>query len=71
MSNIMRVCLFCGRTFNAHVSNQAFCCKDCKKRYANRMTFRCRDCRNASCTVRNESLQGSPVDCPNLKWSPR
>lgn len=70
MSNIPKICLFCGRTFLAQSQAQAFCCKTCKRRYANRMTFRCRDCRNASCTVRNEDLYGSPVNCPNLKWNP-
>lgn len=68
--NITKICMGCGRTFIARTSGMAFCCKTCKKRYSYHYTFKCKDCRNASCEVRNERLQGCAFDCPNLKWNP-
>ncbi|RKM53979.1 hypothetical protein D6853_14615 [Butyrivibrio sp. X503] len=68
--NVVKICMGCGRTFIARNSGMAFCCKACKKRYSYHYTFKCRDCRNAACEVRNERLQGCAFDCPNLKWNP-
>ncbi|MEE3495540.1 MAG: hypothetical protein VZR06_10285 [Butyrivibrio sp.] len=68
--NTTKICIGCGRTFNARNSSMPFCCKTCKKRYSYHYTFRCKDCRNAACEVRNEYLNGCAQGCPNLKWNP-
>ena len=68
--NIVKICIGCGRTFNARNSNMPFCCKVCKKRYSYHYTFQCTDCRNAACEIRNTYLHGCAVGCPNLKWVP-
>ena len=68
--NAMKICIGCGRTFNARNSNMPFCCKFCKKRYSYHYTFKCSDCRNAACEVRNNYLSGCAIGCPNLKWVP-
>ena len=68
--NIEKTCIGCGRTFIARNSSMPFCCKACKMRYSYHYTFRCKECRNASCEIRNVNLQGCAEGCPNLKWDP-
>ncbi|MCR5656124.1 MAG: hypothetical protein K6G06_01560 [Butyrivibrio sp.] len=64
--NVKKICLNCGRTFNAYESSWAFCSMECKRMYGNYEGYRCRECRNAACKVRNNSLMNSPPDCENL-----
>ncbi len=52
--------------FNAFSSKHAFCSLECKRRYSNHLGYRCKDCRNVSCKVRDNSLTNSPPDCENL-----
>ncbi len=68
--NVIKTCAGCGRTFNARNSNMPFCSKACKVRYSYHYFFRCKECRNISCTVRNVDLNGCAEGCPNLKWNP-
>ncbi len=68
--NVSIQCVGCGRTFIARNSSNPFCCKNCKIRYSYHYTFKCSECRNASCEVRNNNLRGCAIDCPNLKWNP-
>ena len=68
--NVPIQCVGCGRTFIARNSANPFCCKACKIRYSYHYNFKCRECRNASCEVRNNALQGCAANCPNLKWNP-
>jgi len=65
--NVPRLCVNCGRTFTAQHGGAMFCSLSCKRMYGNHVSFRCRDCRNASCKVRNNDLVNSPPDCENLK----
>ena len=53
--NVVITCVGCGRSFTARTYHY---------------TFKCRECRNASCEVRNNALAGCATDCPNLKWAP-
>ncbi|WP_026523320.1 MULTISPECIES: hypothetical protein [unclassified Butyrivibrio] len=65
--NTRNICMNCGRLFTARESNHAFCSLECKRMYSNHSGYRCRDCRNAGCKVRNNSLVNSPPDCENLQ----
>lgn len=69
-SNTLKICLCCGRTFIARDSKHPFCSMTCKRRYSYRRQFRCAECRNASCTVRNEYSCTVPAGCPNFGWEP-
>ncbi len=64
--NLQKTCTNCGRTFNAIDPKKCFCSDVCKKAYSNHISYRCRDCRNVSCTARNNSLVNSPLKCSNL-----
>jgi hypothetical protein len=64
--NVKRICLHCGRTFVARNGNWAFCSVGCRRLYNNHISFRCKECRNVSCKVRNNSLVNSPPDCEYL-----
>lgn len=68
MANQMKICLQCGRTFMSSKNKHVFCSVNCKTRYANHRGFRCSECRNISCTVRNNDSNITPNDCPNYKW---
>ena len=63
-----KICINCGRTFQASKSKHPFCSLTCKTRYANHTSFNCSDCRNASCTHRVRDTKAIPDDCPNYKW---
>ena len=67
-SNVTRICVMCGRTFNARKGKFAFCSVNCKKRYGNHKSFTCDTCRTLPCEFRQEGSQVTPKDCPNLKW---
>ncbi|WP_081644813.1 hypothetical protein [Butyrivibrio sp. AE2015] len=64
--NHKRLCMNCGRSFMPRDGSGVFCSASCKKMYCYHTTFRCIDCRNASCTVRNNALINAPCNCENL-----
>ncbi len=68
--NIEKICLCCGRTFNAKNSKHPFCSIACKTRYAYRKQFKCSECRTVECKVRNNYSNALPAGCLNLKWDP-
>ena len=67
-SNVRRICINCGREFNAKKGRQAFCSLDCKKRYGNHTAFNCSECRTLPCEYRNTQSARISDDCPNYKW---
>ncbi|MBR4313307.1 MAG: hypothetical protein IKP66_00175 [Lachnospiraceae bacterium] len=68
-ANEIKICLQCGRSFRASNNKHPFCSVNCKMRYANHRGFNCKECRNASCTVRNEDSIRISDECPNYKWT--
>ncbi len=67
MSYNRRMCVNCGRLFQAANNKRAFCSQSCKKMYGNYISFNCRTCRNARCTARNNYSMSTPAECENLK----
>ncbi|RKM53962.1 hypothetical protein D6853_14525 [Butyrivibrio sp. X503] len=65
-NNVKRICINCGRTFTAREGRKVFCSFNCKRLYGNHISFRCRDCRNATCSIRNNNLVNAPYGCENL-----
>lgn len=68
-SNVKRICVMCGREFNAKHGGQAFCSMSCRKRYGNHISFNCNECRTLPCEYRKLGLSRPPKECPNYKWS--
>ena len=69
--NVTKICMGCGRTFNAKNSKYPFCSIACKKRYTNHRQFKCSECHNAACTVRNNQSLTVPAGCQNFGWEPQ
>lgn len=67
-ANVTKICMSCGRTYNARNSKHPFCSIACKRRYTNRRTFNCADCRQVSCPVRNNYSNTVPAGCLNFAW---
>ena len=67
-NNVEKICLCCGRTFNAKESKYPFCSLIYKKRYSNHRGFSCDDCRTLPCEYRIEGSNITPDKCPNFKW---